>query len=70
MLVGGTLFGVAIVRRLKLVDWGGFGTGVKVSNLRRLPNRAPVVARSVYLFIYLFIDHNVCSPEAMTWNKK
>ena len=23
-----------------------FGTGVKVSNLRRLPNRAPVVARS------------------------
>ena len=24
----------------------------------------------VYLFIHLFIDHNVCSPEAMTWNKK
>ena len=27
-------------------SWEGFGTGVKVSNLRRLPNRTTVVARS------------------------
>ena len=27
-------------------SWGGFGTGAKVGNLRRLLNRAPVVARS------------------------